>query len=127
MDEMLSIELMPKDGDKLMAALALGRMAVARSKNDFLFILDDDKEFRLFTHTPGSPGGGRKQFPKDEKYSAIIRSLAAVADGVFVVEFDKRLDLYGVMASAEEGILSMFPGDDRDQDEDVEFFYPGRG
>jgi hypothetical protein len=30
------------------------------------------------------------------------------------------------MASAEEGILSMFPGDDRDADGDIEFILPDR-
>ena len=31
------------------------------------------------------------------------------------------MNLYGVMASAEEAILTAFPGNDRDADEDVEF------
>lgn len=125
MDENISIAPLAKDGDKLLSALGPGRMVVSRSKNDFLYITDSKEEFQLFMHTSGSPSGGRHMFPKDEKYTAVIRNLATVADTLFAVEFDKRLDLYGVMASAEDGILSMFPGDDRDADEDVEFIIPG--
>jgi hypothetical protein len=96
-------------------------MVIVRSKNEFLYILDFDGKFHLFYHTPGSPDGGRKQFEKNEKYTAVIRNLAEVADSLFVAEFDKDLNLYNVMATAEEAILSVFPGNDRDQDEDIEF------
>lgn len=124
MEENLGLDVLPKDPDRLMESLAGKNMAVARSKNDFLYILEQDGEFLLFSHTPGSPGGGRKQFPKDEKYTAMIRNLAHLADALFQVEFDESFNIYSVMASAEEGILSMFPGENRDEDADIEFIIP---
>jgi len=78
----------------------------------------------MFSHTPGAPGGGQKQFPKDEKHTAIIKKIADISDTAYVVEFDKNLNLYGVMYTAEEAILSMFPGDDRDNDGVVDFSIP---
>lgn len=124
MEDNIRLDTIPRDADLLMETLAKGNMAVIRSKNDFLYIVESDGEFQLFAHTPGSPGGGRKQLPKNEKYIAVVRNLVSVSDKVFSVEFDKSLNLYGVMASAEEGILSAFPGEDRDLDEDVEFIIP---
>jgi hypothetical protein len=36
-------------------------MVVARSKNDFLYILEFDGRFIVFPYA-GAPGGGQKQF-----------------------------------------------------------------
>ena len=119
--EEISLDVMPKDGERLLQELADGRMVIARSKNDFMYILDFDGQFHLFTHTPGAPGGSQKQFPKDEQYTATVRKLADLADAMYVVDFDKDLNIYGVMFSAEEGILSRFPGGDRDSDGVVDF------
>jgi len=124
MEDNIKLDVLPKDGDRLLEELSRGNMVAARSKNDFMYVLDDGGNYRLFLHTPGSTGGGRKVFPKNEKYTAIIRSFAEMSDALFLVEFDKKMDLFGVLASAEEGILSMYPGDDRDADETVEFFVP---
>ncbi|WP_094603121.1 hypothetical protein SPSIL_052050 [Sporomusa silvacetica DSM 10669] len=126
MENIVNLNILPKEGDKIMKVLADGNMVVARSKNDFLYILKFDDEYHLFSHSPGSPRGSQKRFPKDEKYTAIIRNLANLADYLFMVEFNKDLNIYGVMCSAEEGILNMFPGDDRDADADIEFVCPNQ-
>jgi hypothetical protein len=125
--EDIDLSMMPKDGDKMLEELGKGHMVVVRSKNDFLYILDFDGKYHMFSHTPGAPGGGQKQFPKDEKYVAVVRKLADLADNVFMAVFDKSLNLYGAMASAEEGILSLFPGGDGDSDGDIEFILPDKG
>ncbi|NLA88040.1 MAG: hypothetical protein GX847_12330 [Clostridiales bacterium] len=122
--ENINLDILPKEGGRLLEELENGLMVIVRSKNDFLYILDFDGKFHMFSHTPGAPGGGQKQFPKDEKHTAVIRKLADLADAVYKAEFDKGLNLYGVMASAEEGILSLFPGNDRDKDSDIEFVIP---
>lgn len=119
MDENINLSLLAED--KIIEQLNAGNMVIVRSKNDFIYILDFNSEFHLFSHTPGSPGGGQKRFPKDEKYTATIRSLGKLADFVYMAEFDKSMNIYGVMCSAEEGILSLFPGDDRNSDSDIEF------
>jgi hypothetical protein len=119
--ENINLDMLPKDGARVLKELADGKMVVARSKNDFLYIIDMDGQFHMFSHTPGSPGGGQRQFPKDEKYTATVRKLAEISDAVYSVEYDKNMNLYGVMYTAEEGILSMFPGEDRNNDAMVDF------
>lgn len=124
--ENINLNLLPKEGAKILEELASGRMVIARSKNDFLYILKFDDKFHMFSHSPGNDGGGQKQFPVDEKYTAAVKKIADLSDTLYTAEFDKELSLYGVMASAEEGILSMFPGDDRNVDSDIEFVLPNK-
>jgi len=78
----------------------------------------------MFTHTVGAPGGGQRQFPKDEKYTATVRKMADISDAVYMVEFDKSFNLYGVMYTAEEAILELFPGEDRSDDGMIDFGLP---
>ena len=117
----VDLDLLPKDGERVFGELAKGNMVIFRSKNDFLYVLDFDGQFHMFSHTPGAPGGGQRQFPKDEKHIATVRNLAEISDAVYLAEFDKGMNLYGVMYTAEEGILAMFPGEDRDSDGIVDF------
>ena len=123
--ENINLDLLPKDSTRVLSELASGNMIIARSKNDFLYIVAYSDEFHMFSHTPGAPGGGQKTFPNDEKYQASVRQIVELADSVYLCEFDREMNLYGVIYTAEEGILSMFPGEDRDSDENVEFLIPG--
>jgi hypothetical protein len=125
LEQFINLDVLSKDEDKLIEVLDSGAMAAFRSGNDFLYVIRNNKEFRLFSHTPGSPGGGTKTFPVDEKHLAMVRKIMSVADAGYLVEFAADMNLIGVMAGAEEGILSMFPGDDRDADGAVEFKIPG--
>ena len=122
--ENINLDILPKDGERLLTELAAGNMVIARVKNDFMYILDFDGQFHMFSHTPGAPDGGQRQFPKDEKHTATVRTMADLSDAVYLVEFDKNMNLYGVMSTAEDAILSMFPGDDRDSDGMVDFMAP---
>lgn len=122
--DLVGLAVLPKQGDTIIEELAAGNIVVARSDGHFLYVMTLNDTFQVFSHSPGSPGGGRNCFPKDEKHIAAIRNLATLADSLFAVSFDRTLDVYGVMSSAEEGILTMFPGDDRDADGDIEFLIP---
>ncbi|MGD9162950.1 MAG: hypothetical protein PVG39_31380 [Desulfobacteraceae bacterium] len=124
MENQLTLDILSKDWDRVLEELSKGNIVVARSKNDFIYIIDVGREYHLFSHTPGLPGGGEKTFPKNEKNTAIIRNFTNMADTMFLVEYEKGMNIYGVLASAEEGILNAYPGDDRDSDETVEFIIP---
>ena len=121
--ENINLDLLPKDGQRLLEELAAGNMVIARSNNDFLYILEQDGQYHMFRHTPGAPGGGQRQFPKDEKQIAIVRNLASISDAVYMAEYDKGMNLYGVLYTVEEAILELFPGDDRGTDGMVDFSY----
>ena len=117
----INLDVLPNDGERMLTELANGNMVITRSKNDFLYIIEHGGQFHMFRHTPGAPGGGQKKFPKDEQYTATIRKLADIADSVYLVEYDKEMNLFGVMVTAEEGILDLFPGEDRENDGMVDF------
>ncbi|MCL2392372.1 MAG: hypothetical protein FWC66_07175 [Oscillospiraceae bacterium] len=119
--ENIDLELLHADGNRLFEELSKGNMVIARSKNDFLYIVAFDEMIHMFSHTVGAPGGGQKQFPMDEKSTAIVRKICDLSDSMYKAEFDAGLNLYSVMATAEQGILDMFPGEDRDSDGVVDF------
>jgi hypothetical protein len=125
MNKDVNLDLLPREIDRVMKELSDGNMVIARSKNDFLYMLDFNDEFHFFSHTSGAPGGGQKQFPKDEKHYAVIRKIVDLADALYLAQYDKGLNVYGVMYTAEEGILSLFPGNDRDSDAEIEFVVRG--
>jgi len=122
--ENINLDILPNDGERILKELEAGNMVIARSKNEFLYMLDYNGEYHMFSHTPGAPGGGQKQFPKNEKYTAAVSKFADLSDAVYVAQFDRGLNIYGVMYTVEEAILSMFPGDDRDSDGIVDFGLP---
>jgi hypothetical protein len=120
-EEQITLDLLPKEGERVLQELRGGNMVIVRERNNFLYIVEFNKQYHMFSHTPGAAGGGQRQFPVNEKYEASIRKLTDLADMAYICVFDRELNLYGVLSSAEEGILAMFPGEDRDADEDVEF------
>ena len=122
--ENINLELLPKDSERVLKELSEGRLITARSKNDFIYIVAMDDQFHMFIHTPGNPEGGRKQYPIDEKNLAVVRKVVELADFIYLSEFDKEMDLYGVLFTTEEAILDLFPGEDRDSDGMVDFGLP---
>ena len=117
----VTLDLLPKDGERVLQELKDGNMVIFRSTNDFLYAMEFNKQYHMFSHTRGAPGGGQRQFEVNEKYMASVRKLADLSDAVFLCIFDKSMHLYSVLQSAEDGIISMFPGDNHDNDEIVEF------
>jgi hypothetical protein len=105
--------------------LSDGHMAVFRAGRDFLYVLQADGAFFIFSHTPGAPAGGRKKLEKDEKSLAILKNLIKIAESAYEVTFSKTMDIRGVMVSAEEGILELFPIESGEGGVDIEFIIPG--
>lgn len=119
--ENINLDLLPKEGARMLEEIAKGNMVVARSASDFLYIIEFDNMIHMFSHRIGAPGGGQKQFQKDEKSTTMVRKIADLADAAYIVDFDKNMNLYSVMFTAEQAILDMFPGEDRDNDGVVDF------
>ena len=117
----VTLDLLPKDGERVLLELKNGNMVIFRSKNDFLFTMEFNGQYHMFSHTLGAQGGGQRQFAVNEKYMTSVRKLADLSDAVYLCIFDKGMNLYGVLQSAEDGILSMFPSEESDNNETVEF------
>jgi len=113
--------------DDFFNALSDGHMVVFRSERDFLYILRKDAAFFMFSHTPGAEEGGRKKYPEDEKSLAIVKNLVKISDSAYEVTFSEEMDTMGVMVSAEQGILELFPMEGDVGGADIEFVIPGEG
>ncbi|MCL2200456.1 MAG: hypothetical protein FWB75_00690 [Oscillospiraceae bacterium] len=122
--ENINLDLLPVDGERVFEEISKGNMAIVRAKTEFLYIVELNNQIHMFSHTVGAPGGGQKQFEKDEKGTAIVRKVVDLAEACYVCEFDKGYNIYSVMATAEQAILEMFPGDDRSNDGIVDFSVP---
>ncbi|MDR3311435.1 MAG: hypothetical protein LBS90_08850 [Oscillospiraceae bacterium] len=123
----VNLELLPNDGDRALAELKSGKLVAARSARDFLYVILQSGEFHMFSHTVGAPGGGQRSFPENEKYAATVRKIAELADAVYSAEYDRDMNVYGVMSTAEDAILSMFPSEDGETHGTVEFRAWDRG
>ncbi|MDR1573156.1 MAG: hypothetical protein LBS24_02470 [Clostridiales Family XIII bacterium] len=125
MNDKINLNVLARDGDALFAALDCGDIVAARSKGHFLYILISNGCFQLFSHTTGAANGGKKSFPIDEKHRAVVKNLATVADALYAIGFDAGMNLYGVMASAEEAICAISAECGVDGDDDITFVIPG--
>ncbi len=126
MNEEIHISVLGKDPEAALKELSPCTMVAGRSHDDFLYIFNAADEYMVFSHTLGFSEGGRKSFGKDDKGTAIVKNLLDVAESVFAVEFGRDFNIYGVMCSAEEAIINMFPSADVDLNEDIDFFIPNR-
>jgi hypothetical protein len=124
MSDKINLKILARDGDELMDALGRGDIIAARSKEHFLYILVSDNKYQLFSHTEGAGSGGRKSFPIDEKHRAVVKNLANMADSLYSIGFTADMDIYGVMASAEEAVCATFPEFGADEAGDIEFVIP---
>jgi hypothetical protein len=125
MDGKINLKMLAPSGDDFFEALGRGEMVAARSKEHFLYILTSDGYFQLFSHTAGAASGGKKRFPIDEKHRAIVKKLADTADALYAIGFDAGMDLYGVMASAEEAVCAMIMECGAGEESDITFVIPG--
>jgi hypothetical protein len=125
MKEKIALKPLAREGDALLAALDRGELAALRSKEHFLYILASNKRFRLFSHTAGAASGGKKSFPIDEKHRAVVKKLANTADALYAIGFDADMDIFGVMASAEEAVCALSMELGAGGDGDITFAVPG--
>jgi hypothetical protein len=87
--------------------------------------LASNEHFRLFSHTPGAASGGKKSFPIDEKHRAVVKKLANMADALYAIGFDADMDIFGVMASAEDAVCAASMGFGAGEACDITFAIPG--
>lgn len=120
MDGKICIEEIKNTGDALLEQLEKGNMIVGAAQQEILYLIDSGSRYDVFVHIPGTPEGRRNSFPKDERSPALIRNLCKLADSLYAVEYDKSLDLNGVLVAAERAVISIQP------QEKVEFVVPGK-
>ena len=104
-EDEISIAPLGKDGDKLLSSLKAGNMVAILSGAEILYaVLQGD--FLCYIHPIGAEEGRAKRLPNNTECRAVVKNLANLADQLFEIEYDKKLDIMGVMQAAENGILA---------------------
>lgn len=101
----VSLGPLAKDGEKLMACLEAGHMAAILSKDEIMYTLIYQGQYRCFIHPIGAEEGRQKAFPLDEEHRAVIKNLANLADQIFEIRYHEGMHPMGVMFAAEQGIV----------------------
>ena len=101
------IELGPlgKEKGKILHSLQSGNMVAVLSGMELMYVLLLHGEYHCFLHALDSEEGRHKAWANNERNSAMLDNLYSAADGLFEICFDRKLDLMGVMVTAERGIV----------------------
>ena len=109
-----------KDGDKLMVALNSAKMVGVLSKSEIMYVFIFRGEYQCFIHPLDAEEGRHKAWKIDERNTAMLKNLPAMADQIFEITPKGDMDPMGVMVAAEKGIIAyldmtgQLPADDVD-------------
>ena len=117
----VQLNLLEKDGEKLIAALEAGDMAAILSEMEIMYIFLDRSGYRCYIHPIGEEEGRAKRLPRTGECRAVVKNLANLADHIFVGKYKSHMDPMGVMQAAEEGILSFLHATGQMPAEDIDF------
>ncbi len=107
--EGLGLEQLAKNGPLMQQVLEEGKLLVLRTKDEFLYFLDDGVSYRMFRHTAGQFRADRKVQRKSPQDGEMFEGAAKAVDLVFSVEFDPSMDIPDVLYNTEEAILEAYP------------------
>lgn len=101
------IELGPlgKEKGKITASLKAGKMVAVLSGMELMYIFLIRGQYHCFIHRMDAEDGRRKSWPVNERNTAMLDNLYSAADALFEVRFHPDMDLLGIMATAEKGII----------------------
>lgn len=120
-DNDVRLRLMEKDGERLLRALANGKMVGVLSGMEIMYIFVFRDAYQCFIHKMDAEEGRRRSFPMDERNTAMVKNLAAAADQMFEITPKPDMHPMGVMVAAEKGIISYLDHTGQLPAEDVDF------
>ena len=115
------LRLLAKDGDKLMVALNSAKMIGVLSKSEIMYVFIFRGEYQCFIHPPDAEEGRHKSWKIDERNTAMLKNLPAMADQIFEITPKSDMDPMGVMVAAEKGIIAYLDATGQLPAEDVDF------
>lgn len=118
--DQISLGPLAKDGDKLLASLEKGNMVAILSGMEIMYTLLRG-DYLCYIHPIGAEEGRAKRLPQNEQCRAVVKNLANLADQLFEVEFDRSMDVMGVMQAAENGIVAFLDSIGQLPADDVDF------
>ena len=108
-EENLQLSTIPVDPKFAIKELEKGHLIAVRSGNEFMYIIEQAGQYRMFTHTVGAKEAGKRVVDKAEQFSAMIRSIVKIADAAYAAEFPSSMNLYAVMQAMESAIMQRYP------------------
>jgi hypothetical protein len=102
----VQLKLLEKDGEKLIEALNSAKMVAVLSKLEIMYVFIFNHEYQCFIHKMDAEEGRRKSWKIDERNTAMIKNLTAVADQLFEITPKPDMHPMGVMVAAEKGIIA---------------------
>ena len=119
-EQKISLGPLAKDGEKLIASLEKGNMVAILSGGEIMYtVLRVD--YLCYIHPIGAEEGRAKRLPRTTENRAIVKNLAELADQLFEVEFDRSMNIMGVMQAAENGIVAFLDSIGQLPADDVDF------
>ena len=115
------LRLMEKDGDRLLRALQNGKMVGVLSKMEVMYVFLFQGQYLCFIHKFDAEEGRQKAWPANERNTAMMKNLPAMADQLFEITPKPDMHPMGVMVAAERGILSYLEMTGQMPAEDVDF------
>ena len=102
----VQLRLLEKDGQKLMDALNSGKMIAVLSQMEIMYVFIFRDAFQCFIHKMDAEEGRRKSWEINERNTAMMKNLTAVADQLFEITPKPEMHPMGVMVAAERGIIA---------------------
>jgi len=118
-EDIVHLEVLPREGGRLLDALEQGGMVAVLSGSEMMYIFMD-KAYQCFIHPLDAAEGRRKTLEKTEPNQAIIKNLENLADQIFKITYGEGVQYMGAMVAAERGIIEFLsimgqlPADDFD-------------
>lgn len=115
------LRLMEKDGDRLLRALDNGKMVGVLSKDEVMYVFVLRGQYLCFIHKFDAEEGRQKAWPVNERNTAMMKNLPAMADQLFEITPKPDMHPMGVMVAAERGIIAYLDMTGRLPAEDMDF------
>ena len=112
------------DGDKLIASIKDGNMVAVLSGMEVMYTFLYRGRYQCFIHQLDAEEGRHKDWQVNERNTAMLKNLTAVADQLFEIKFGPQMDFMGVMVAAEKGIIGFLDSIGRLPAEDYDFMAP---
>ena len=120
-EDKIELSLLDKEKDSITDSLKQGNMVAVLSGMEIMYVVLLRDMYRCMIHKFDAEDGRHKSFEVNDRNTAMLNNLNSAADQIFQIRYDKKMDLMGVMVTAERGIISYLDMTGQLPAEDVDF------
>lgn len=120
-EDKVQLSFLDKEKANLIDNVEDGDMVAILSGMEVMYVFLYGGEYRCVIHKFDSEDARQKAFERNARNRATLNHLNSAADHLFLVKFQKGMDLVGVMVAAERGIISFLDQTGQLPAEDADF------